>query len=80
MGLTDDKKTTADSATEGVTGAAQFLTSTLGNTVGGLGRTVGNVTGAATRGVGDTVTAATGDLGRPLGDAGVENAGQWKKQ
>lgn len=50
-------------------GAANFLTSTVGNTVGGLSRTVGNVTGAATRGVGDTVTGVTGDVGKPLGDA-----------
>ncbi|KAJ5225899.1 hypothetical protein N7468_007124 [Penicillium chermesinum] len=53
----------------GVTGAAKFVTSTLGNTVGGVGRTVGGVTGAATRGVGDTISGATGSAGRPVGDA-----------
>lgn len=52
---------------EGATGAAKFLTSTLGNTLGGVTRTVGNVTGAATRGIGDTVTAATGEAGKPIG-------------
>jgi hypothetical protein len=53
----------------GVTGAAKFVTSTLGNTVGGVARTVGGVTGAATRGVGDTITSATGSAGKPVGDA-----------
>ncbi|KAI0601069.1 hypothetical protein F4775DRAFT_542611 [Biscogniauxia sp. FL1348] len=67
---------------KGVTGAAKFVTSTVGNTVGGLGRTVGNVTGAATRGVGDTVTSATGSTGKPVGDAigalgtGVQNGAE----
>lgn len=58
----------------GVTGAAKFVTSTLGNTVGGLGRTVGGVTGAATRGISDTITGATGSAGKPIGDA-LANAG-----
>ncbi|KAH7374938.1 hypothetical protein B0T11DRAFT_269413 [Plectosphaerella cucumerina] len=64
----------------GATGAVKFVTSALGNTVGGVSRTVGNVTGAATRGVGDTITGATGSAGRPIGDGlgnigtGVENA------
>ncbi|KAL0935028.1 uncharacterized protein CTRU02_209619 [Colletotrichum truncatum] len=58
----------------GVTGAAKFVTSTLGNTVGGLTRTVGNVTGAATKGVGDTITSAGGSAGRPVGD-GISNVG-----
>lgn len=53
----------------GVTGAAKFVTSTLGNTVGGVSRTVGGVTGAAARGVGDTITSATGSAGKPVGDA-----------
>jgi hypothetical protein len=48
----------------GITGAAGFVGSTLGNTVGSVSRTVGNVAGAATRGVGDTVTAATGQYGK----------------
>ncbi|KAI1174374.1 hypothetical protein F4777DRAFT_554309 [Nemania sp. FL0916] len=54
---------------QGVTGAAKFVTSTLGNAVGGVGRTVGNVTGAAGRGIGDTITSSTGSAGRPVGDA-----------
>ncbi|KAI1422448.1 hypothetical protein F5Y12DRAFT_717345 [Xylaria sp. FL1777] len=64
---------------KGVTGAAKFVTSTLGNAVGGVGRTVGNVTGAAGRGIGDTITNTTGSAGKPVGDAissvgnGVEN-------
>ncbi|KAI0419467.1 hypothetical protein F5X98DRAFT_384742 [Xylaria grammica] len=64
---------------KGVTGAAKFVTSTLGNAAGGVGRTVGNVTGAAGRGIGDTITSATGSAGKPVGDAissvgtGVEN-------
>ncbi|KAK5957286.1 hypothetical protein OHC33_001658 [Knufia fluminis] len=58
----------------GVTGAAKFVTSTLGNTVGGLSRTVGGVTGAATRGIGETITGATGSAGKPIGDA-LANAG-----
>lgn len=58
----------------GVTGAAKVVTSTLGNTAGGLANTVGGVVGAASRGVGETVTAATGGLGKPLGD-GVANIG-----
>ncbi|CAK40253.1 uncharacterized protein An09g03140 [Aspergillus niger] len=53
----------------GVTGAAKFVTSTLGNAVGGVSRTVGGVTGAAGRGVGDTITGATGSAGKPVGDA-----------
>ncbi|KAI0532143.1 hypothetical protein GGR58DRAFT_491254 [Xylaria digitata] len=64
---------------KGVTGAAKFVTSTLGNVAGGVGRTVGNVTGAAGRGVGDTITSTTGSAGKPVGDAissvgtGIEN-------
>ncbi|RAK94020.1 hypothetical protein BO79DRAFT_249243 [Aspergillus costaricaensis CBS 115574] len=53
----------------GVTGAAKFVTSTLGNAVGGVSRTVGGVTGAAGRGIGDTITGATGSAGKPVGDA-----------
>jgi hypothetical protein len=52
----------------------EVVTSTLGNTAGGLAHTVGGVVGAASRGVGETVTAATGGLGKPLGD-GVANIG-----
>ncbi|KAJ9609473.1 hypothetical protein H2200_005800 [Cladophialophora chaetospira] len=67
------------SSDEGATGAAKFVTSTVGNTVGGLARTVGGVTGALGRGLGDTITGATGSAGKPVGDAlgntltGVEN-------
>jgi hypothetical protein len=68
------------SSDHGATGAAKFVTSTVGDTVGGVARTVGGVTGAAGRGVGQTVTAATGSLGKPIGDglanttSGVEAA------
>ncbi len=55
----------------GVTGAAKFVTSTLGNTVGGVTRTVGCVTGAATRGVGDTITSVTGSAGWKMGRRGL---------
>ncbi|KAH7040934.1 uncharacterized protein B0I36DRAFT_311778 [Microdochium trichocladiopsis] len=58
-----------NSQNQGVTGAAKFVTSTLGNAVGGVGRTVGNVTGAAGRGVGETITSTTGSAGKPVGDA-----------
>lgn len=54
---------------KGVTGAAKWATSTVGNVAGGVGRTVGNVAGAAGRGVGDTVTSVTGEAGKPVGDA-----------
>jgi hypothetical protein len=54
---------------QGVTGAAKFVTSTLGNAVGGVGRTAGNVTGAASRGIGDTINNSTGSAGKPVGDA-----------
>lgn len=69
----------SSSSSEGVTGAAKFVTSTLGNAVGGLSRTVGGVTGTAARGVGDTITKTTGDAGKPVGNAigsagtGIEN-------
>ncbi|KAI1268042.1 hypothetical protein F5Y18DRAFT_424357 [Xylariaceae sp. FL1019] len=68
-----------NSQDKGVTGGAKFVTSTLGNAVGGVGRTLGNVTGAAGRGIGDTITSTTGSAGKPVGDAihslgqGVEN-------
>ncbi|CAI7622377.1 unnamed protein product [Penicillium glandicola] len=54
---------------KGVTGAAKFVTSTLGNTVGGVTRTVGGVAGTAGRGIGDTITGATGSAGEPVGNA-----------
>ncbi|KAF3028550.1 hypothetical protein E8E15_009290 [Penicillium rubens] len=64
---------------KGATGAAKFVTSTLGNTLGGVTRTVGGVAGTAGRGVGDTITSATGSAGEPIGNAlsnvssGLEN-------
>ncbi|KAI4282785.1 MAG: hypothetical protein L6R38_002673 [Xanthoria sp. 2 TBL-2021] len=67
---------------KGATGAAKFVTSTVGNTVGGLGRTVGGVVGAGGRGLGQTITGATGGAGKPVGEAieslgnGVENGAQ----
>ncbi|EGS18969.1 uncharacterized protein CTHT_0055860 [Thermochaetoides thermophila DSM 1495] len=60
------KKSPSDT---GITGAGKAVTSTLGNTVGGLADTVGGVLGATARGVGETVTGATGGLGKPLGEA-----------
>ncbi|KAL8741633.1 MAG: hypothetical protein Q9190_005780 [Brigantiaea leucoxantha] len=58
----------------GVTGGAKFVTSTVGNTVGGLGRTVGGVVGAGSRGIGQTITGATGSAGKPVGEA-IESLG-----
>ncbi|OQE11359.1 hypothetical protein PENVUL_c002G01295 [Penicillium vulpinum] len=54
---------------KGATGAAKFVTSTLGNTVGGVTRTVGGVAGTAGRGIGDTITGAAGSVGEPVGNA-----------
>ncbi|KAL4968005.1 uncharacterized protein BDV14DRAFT_168050 [Aspergillus stella-maris] len=59
----------SDSSDKGATGAAKFVTSTLGNTVGGLTGTVGGIAGTATRGLGDTINSATGSTGKPVGDA-----------
>ncbi|KAL8677866.1 MAG: hypothetical protein Q9186_005752 [Xanthomendoza sp. 1 TL-2023] len=59
---------------EGVTGAAKFVTSTAGNTVGGLGRTIGGVVGAGGRGLGQTISGATGSAGKPVGEA-IESLG-----
>ncbi|QKD57459.2 uncharacterized protein FOBCDRAFT_277094 [Fusarium oxysporum Fo47] len=47
----------------------QLVTSTLGNTVGGVVGTLGNVTGAALRGVGNTLTGTTGEIRQPVGNA-----------
>ncbi|KAL4868566.1 hypothetical protein BDV12DRAFT_197093 [Aspergillus spectabilis] len=69
---------TSSSQDQGVTGAAKFVTSTLGNTVGGVSKTVGGSTGKP---VGD----ALGNIGSGLEDGlnnigkGIENAGQWKR-
>ena len=83
----------ATSLTINCQGGAKAVTSTLGNTVGGLVNTVGGVVGAATRGVGETVEGATGlrSVGRGIAEVGtgieagvrsvgqgVKNAGQWK--
>ncbi|KAK8224005.1 hypothetical protein BKA81DRAFT_348971 [Phyllosticta paracitricarpa] len=50
----------------GVSSGVKFVTSTVGNTVGGLLNTVGGVVGAAGRGVGETLEGATGSAGRPV--------------
>merc|ERR1711959_282467 len=50
----------------GVTSGVKFVTSTVGNTVGGLTNTVGGVVGALGRGVGETLEGATGSAGRPV--------------
>ncbi|KAL8842539.1 MAG: hypothetical protein Q9170_000493 [Blastenia crenularia] len=59
---------------KGVTGGAKFVTSTVGNTIGGIGRTVGGVVGAGGRGLGQTITSATGNAGKPVGEA-IESLG-----
>ncbi|MCJ1248799.1 hypothetical protein MMC30_006019 [Trapelia coarctata] len=53
----------------GATAGVRFVTSTVGNTVGGLVNTVGGVTGAAGRGVGETIEGATGSAGKSVGRA-----------
>jgi len=50
----------------GVTSGVKFVTSTVGNTVGGVTNTLGGVVGALGRGVGETVEGATGSAGRPV--------------
>ena len=50
----------------GVTSGVKFVTSTIGNTVGGVTNTVGGVVGALGRGVGETLEGATGSAGRPV--------------
>ncbi|MCJ1352854.1 MAG: hypothetical protein MMC33_002838 [Icmadophila ericetorum] len=53
----------------GLTKGTLFVTSTLGNAVGGVTKTVGGVVGAGGRGVGNTITGVTGSAGKPVGDA-----------
>ncbi|KAI4143191.1 MAG: hypothetical protein L6R39_004669 [Caloplaca ligustica] len=65
----------SDTNDKGATGAAKFVTSTVGNTVGGLGKTVGGIVGAGGIGLGQTVTGATGSAGKPIGDA-LESLGE----
>ncbi|KAL4933943.1 uncharacterized protein BDV17DRAFT_286748 [Aspergillus undulatus] len=48
----------SDSSDKGATGAAKFVTSTLGNTVGGLSSTVGGVAGSTGKPVGDALGSA----------------------
>lgn len=50
----------------GVTSGVKFVTSTVGNTVGGVTNTAGGVVGALGRGVGETLEGATGSAGRPV--------------
>ena len=50
----------------GVTSGVKFVTSTVGNTVGGVTNTLGGVVGALGRGVGETLEGATGSAGRPV--------------
>jgi hypothetical protein len=50
----------------GATAGAKFVTSTVGNTLGGVTNTVGGVVGALGRGVGETLEGATGSAGRPV--------------
>jgi phage-related protein len=59
----------------GATAGVRFVTSTIGNTVGGLTNLVGGVVGAASRGLGETIEGATGSAGKAVGrsiaDAGT---------
>ena len=63
----------------GVTTGVKFVTSTLGNTVGGLTNTVGGIVGAGGRGLGETIEGATGSGGKSVGRSiadvatGIEN-------
>lgn len=50
----------------GVTQGVKFVTSTVGNTVGGATNLVGGVVGALGRGVGETIEGATGSAGKPV--------------
>jgi hypothetical protein len=50
----------------GATAGAKFVTSTVGNTLGGVTNTVGGVVGALGRGIGETLEGATGSAGRPV--------------
>ncbi|OAA47680.1 hypothetical protein NOR_02170 [Metarhizium rileyi] len=70
----DDVTSQANTAGDQAKGGLGFVTSTLGNTVGGVSRTVGGVTGAATKGVGDTVNSVGGETLKPVGD-GVSSLG-----
>jgi len=78
-------KTTKD-AQSGILGAGKTVTSTLGNTLGGVTNTAGGVVGSAGKGVGETVNSAAGNTGKPLGDtisslgSGVDKAGQGLSQ
>ena len=58
----------------GATAAVKFVTSTVGNTVGGVVNTVGGVAGAAGRGIGETIEGATGRAGRSVGVATADGA------
>ncbi|KAK4660028.1 hypothetical protein QC762_115520 [Podospora pseudocomata] len=73
---TDQTQKTADQTaggiTAGISGAGKTVTSTLGNTLGGIANTAGGVVGSAGRGLGDTVNSVTGETGRPIGD-GLKN-------
>ncbi|KAK3330705.1 hypothetical protein B0H66DRAFT_544671 [Apodospora peruviana] len=83
LNMSDDKTKDTQS---GASGAAKTVTSTLGNTVGGVTNTAGGILGAAGRGIGDTVNSVTGEAGRPVGDgisnigSGIEGAGQQASQ
>ncbi|KAI9742045.1 MAG: hypothetical protein M1834_000435 [Cirrosporium novae-zelandiae] len=63
----------------GLSKGALFVTSTIGNTVGGVSKTVGGILGAGGRGLGETITGVTGSAGKPIGDGiasaatGIEN-------
>ena len=46
-----------------------FVTSTVGNTAGGVAKTASGIIKATGRRVGDTVTGVTGSAGKPVKDA-----------
>jgi hypothetical protein len=58
----------------GATAGVKFVTSTVGNTVGGLVNTVGGIAGATGRGLGETIEGATGSAGRSVGRAIADGA------
>lgn len=50
----------------GVTSGVKFVTSTVGNTVGGVTNLAGGLVGTTGRGVGEILEGATGSAGRPI--------------
>ncbi|KAK4231461.1 hypothetical protein QBC38DRAFT_223186 [Podospora fimiseda] len=57
-----------DKTSKQATGLGKTVTSTLGNTLGGLTDTLGDTVGSAGSGLGNTINSATGQTGVPVGD------------